>query len=353
MYQSPKLEFVVNQDCWWNTETGMADIILPACTNFERNDIGEWANTGGYTHHGSNGCNHRVIVYQQKCIEPLYESKSDYRIFSELADRLGIGEDYTEGNTEEDWIEKVFYESDLPKHISFGDFRKKGYFIVPIPDDYKPTPALRWFYENRDCDTPDRNPKKDTEYSKEVGTYSGKIEFVSRSLSEHFPDDEERPPMPRYIPSWEGYNSELTQKYPLQMISPHPRYTFHTQHDVSVSWLGEIPGHRVWKDGFNWRPVHIHPSDAEVRDIRQGDIVKIFNDRGTVLCIADVTERVREGVVHAYYGSAKYDPIKPGDPESADRGGCVSLLTPSRMLSKNAPGMAPNSCLVELEKWDG
>ena len=89
MYQSPKLEFVVNQDCWWCTETGLADIILPACTNFERNDIGEWANTGGYTHHGSNACNHRVVVYQQKCIEPLYESKSDYRIFTELAGKAG------------------------------------------------------------------------------------------------------------------------------------------------------------------------------------------------------------------------------------------------------------------------
>ncbi len=71
MYQSPKLEFVVNQDCWWCNETRLADIILPACTNFERNDIGEWANTGGYTQHGSNACNHRVVVYQHKCIEPL------------------------------------------------------------------------------------------------------------------------------------------------------------------------------------------------------------------------------------------------------------------------------------------
>jgi len=100
MYQSPKLEFVVNQDCWWCTETHLADIILPACTNFERYDIGEWANTGGYTHHGSNACNHRVVVYQHKCIDPLFESKSDYQIFTELADRLGIKEEFTEGNSE-------------------------------------------------------------------------------------------------------------------------------------------------------------------------------------------------------------------------------------------------------------
>jgi molybdopterin guanine dinucleotide-containing S/N-oxide reductase-like protein len=354
MYQSPKLEFVVNQDCWWCTETGLADIILPACTNFERNDIGEWANTGGYTHHGSNACNHRVVVYQQKCIEPLHESKSDYRIFSELADRLGMKEEYTEGNSEEDWIEKVFNCSDLPEYLSFEDFKKKGYFIVPMPEDYRPTPGLRWFYEGRDCDTPDHfNPKRNTEKGKELGTYSGKIEFVSQSLLEHLPDDEERPPMPRYIPSWEGHASELAKKYPLQIVIPHPRFSFHTHHDANVTWLGEIPGHRVWKDGYCWRPVRIHPADAAARGVKNGDIVRVYNDRGTVLGIADVTERIRPGVLHAYYGSGKYDPIEPGNPGSPDRGGCFNILTPARVMSKNVPGMAPNSCLVEMAKWEG
>jgi trimethylamine-N-oxide reductase (cytochrome c) len=353
MYQSPKLEFVVNQDCWWNTETGFADIVLPACTAFERNDIGEWANTGGYTHHGSNACNRRVAVYQHKCIEPIYESRSDYWIFSELAERLGVREEYTEGNSEEDWIEKVFYASDLPKYISFADFKEKGYFVVPIRKDYKPTPGLRWFYEGRECDTPDRNPKKNTEKGKELGTYSGKIEFVSQSLLKHLPDDEERPPLPRYIPSWEGHTSELAKKYPLQIIIPHPRFSFHTQYDTAVPWLSEIPSHRVLKNGYFWRPVRIHPSDAGARGIKDGDIIKLYNDRAAVLGIAQVTERIKPGVLHAYYGSAKYDPLEPGKPGSIDKGGCINLLTPSRMLSKNAAGMAPNSCLVEIEKWEG
>jgi len=353
MYQSPKLEFVVNQDCWWCTETGLADIILPACTNFERNDIGEWANTGGYTHHGSNACNHRIIVYQQKCIEPLYESRSDYWIFSELAARLGVGEEFTEGNTGEDWIEKVYHYSDLPRYISFDDFKKKGYFVVPMPQNYKSTPGLRWFYEGRECDTPDEfNPKRNTARGKELGTYSGKIEFVSRSLLEHLPDDAERPPLPRYIPSWEGYASELAAKYPLQLVSPHPRYSFHTHYDANTSWLGEISGHRVLKNGHYWRPVRIHPSDAAARNINSGDIVRLYNDRGAVLCIAQVTERMRPGVVHCYYGSGKYDPLEPGNPDSPDRGGCVSILTPVRLLSGNVPGMAPNSCLVQIDRWE-
>ncbi len=353
MYQSPKLEFVVNQDCWWCTETGLADIILPACTNFERNDIGEWANTGGYTHHGSNACNHRVIVYQKKCIEPLFESKADYDIFTELAERLGVGEEFTEGNTEEDWIAKVFNYSDLPKHISFEDFKKDGYFIVPMPDDYQSTPGLRWFYEGRECDTPDYfNPKRNTPKGKELGTYSGKIEFISQSLLKHLPDDEERPPLPRYIPSWEGYNSEAVKKFPIQLITPHPRFSFHTQYDSNATWLGEISSHRVLKDGYLWHPVRIHPADAMSRGIKDGDIVKVYNDRGAVLCILEVTERIKPGVAHSYYGSGKYDPLEPGNPASIDKGGCVSILTPDRVLSRNAPGMAPNSCLVEIEKWN-
>jgi anaerobic selenocysteine-containing dehydrogenase len=80
----------------------LADIILPACTNFERNDIGEWANTGGYTHHGSSACNHRVIVYQQKCIEPLGDSKSDYEIVCLVAEKLGLLEKYTGGKSHEE-----------------------------------------------------------------------------------------------------------------------------------------------------------------------------------------------------------------------------------------------------------
>jgi molybdopterin guanine dinucleotide-containing S/N-oxide reductase-like protein len=353
MYRSPKLEFVVNQDCWWCTETGMADIILPACTNFERNDIGEWAQAGGYGLHSSASCNHRVIVYQHKCIEPLHESRSDYRIFSELAGRLGLKEEYTEGNSEEDWIEKMFYASDLPNYISYDAFKKRGYFIVPIPEDYQPTPGMRWFYEGRECDTPDfNNPKRNEGKGRELGTYSGQIEFVSRSLLEHLPDDEERPPLPRYIPSWEGHTSELAKKYPLQLIIPHPRFSFHTQHDSKVSWLGEILGHRILKDGYYWYTVRINPSDAGARGIKDRDIVKLYNDRGTVLGIADVTEMVRPGVVHSYGSSGKYDPVEPGRPGSADRGGCMNLLTSARTISRNVPGMAPNSCLVEIAKWE-
>ena len=57
--------------------------------------------------------------------------------------------------------------------------------------------------------------------------------------------------------------------------------------------------------------------------------------------------------VHSWASSAKYDPIEPGKSGAVDKGGCVNILTPSRMMSPNAPGMVPNSCLVEVAKWDG
>jgi len=358
MYQSHKLEFVVNQSIWMEGEAQFADLVLPACTNFERWDIGEWANCSGYIPHTANGCNHRIIVLQKKCIEPVGESKSDYDIFAMVAERLGFYDKFTEGGlTDLDWVRRMFEVSDLPKYISWEEFDKKGYFVVPLPKDYKPTPALRWFAEGRKRDTPDWGPVggKIEGLPDAVGnldTQTGKIEFESQSLKRFDPNDWERPPVPKYIPSWEGHHTkELISKYPLQLISPHPRFSFHTHHDGKECWMNEVPEHRVKKeDGYYYWVIRINPEDAEKRGIKNGDIVKAYNDRGVVLCAAQVTGRVPPGIVHSYESCAIYDSIgEPG--ESPDRAGCINLLTPHRFISKNACGQAPNSCLVEIEEW--
>ncbi len=131
-YREGDVPFVVNQNVWFEGETRFADIILPACTNLERWDIAEWANCSGYVTDSYTMCNHRVIVLQKKCIEPLGESKSDYQIFAELAKRLGIWAIFTDGGkTEYDWVKQSFAASDLPKHITWEEFEKKGYFVVP------------------------------------------------------------------------------------------------------------------------------------------------------------------------------------------------------------------------------
>jgi trimethylamine-N-oxide reductase (cytochrome c) len=355
MYQHPNLEFVVMQDCHWQSETNFGDIILPASTNFEHTDLSEWNSAGGYGAHDQNN-NHRIIIYQQQCIEPLWESKPDYEIYTLLAERLGFKDKYTEGNTFEDWNRKVYEYSDLTKYISFEDFKKKGYFVVPsMPPDEEPLVSFRWFYEGRPCDlhSETKNPNIGTERAHLLGTPTGKVEFVSQTLLKFDASDKERPPMPRYIPSWEGYNTKkLTSKYPLQLVSPHPRFSYHTHNDNKSLWLDDISQHRVIKDGYSWWPIRIHPADAKKRNIRDKDIVKVYNSRGAVLCCAHVTERIRPGTVHSYEAAARYDPLEPGKPGSIDRGGCINLLTPSRMVSKNAPGEANNSCLVEICKWE-
>jgi trimethylamine-N-oxide reductase (cytochrome c) len=182
-------------------------------------------------------------------------------------------------------------------------------------------------------------------------TQSGKIEFVSSSLKRFDPDDPERPPMGQYIESWEGHHtSELYAKYPLHLITPHVRHSFHTMGDAKDSVVNDIKDHRVLIGGYYYWVVRINSIDAQVRGIKMHELVKVFNDRGAVICAAQVTERVPPGTVHSYESCAKYDPIgEPG--ASADRGGCMNILTPSRPIIKRSHSSAPNSCLVQVEKW--
>ena len=354
-YRTERLPIAVNQSIWFEGEARFADIILPACTNFERWDISEFANCSGYVTHSFTQTNHRVITLQKKCIEPLGESKSDYEIFAFLAKHLGLHDAYTEGGlTDYDWVKRYFDTTDLPKHVSWEDFEKKGYFVVPLPQDYKSTPALRWFAEGRAKDTPDwgPHPEAQAEFGHGLQTTSGLIEFESSSLKRFDPNDPERPLIPKHIDSWEGHHtSHLVNKYPLQMISPHPRFSFHTMGDAKDSWINEIKDHRVLINGYYYWIIRINPDDAAKRGIKDGDIVKAFNDRGEVILSAQLTHRVPPGTVHSYESCADYDPVgEPG--ASADRAGCVNILTPSRYMGKNAHGMSPNSCLIEIAKYD-
>ena len=165
MYQSPKLEFVVNQDCWWSAETGFADIILPACTPLERDDIGEWGEPGGQTKGGSSGCNFRVIVRMKKCIEPLWESKSDYQIFSLLARSLGPRAGLYGREFRDRLGAQVFRDFRSAEAHFMGGVRSQRATTSSMSRRITaPTPALRWYAEGRACDTPDpNNPKRLTD----------------------------------------------------------------------------------------------------------------------------------------------------------------------------------------------
>jgi molybdopterin guanine dinucleotide-containing S/N-oxide reductase-like protein len=355
-YQCDSLEFVVNQSIWNEGEVKFADIIFPACTNFERWDIGEWANCGGYTVHNEGQLNHRVISLQHKCIEPLGESKSDHKIFTELAQRLGLGAYFCEGMSELDWCKQMFLACDVSKHISWSEFTRKGYFVVPPEKEELRAPvAFRWFAEGRAKDVPEPHPLP-SEYAGEfrhgLQTQSGKIEFEASSLK-RYGGDPDRPPLNKYIPSWEGLQTtELASRFPLQMVSAHARYSYHTKGDGKDSMINDITEHRLLVDGYYYWIARIHPRDAAARGVAHHDLVRLYNDRGAVICAAVVTERVLPGVVYTVESSANYDPLgRPG--ESDDRGGCVNLLTPSRSQTEMTSASAPNSCLIEIEKWKG
>ncbi len=354
MYRHPSLEFVVNQSIWNEGEAQFADIILPACTSLERWDIGEWSNCAGYVHHLQWQLNHRMILMQHQCIEPLGESKSDYQIFLDILTRLGLGAVYSEGCSELDWCKRVFDSTDLPAHISWGEFVRRGYYVVaPEPEATRDPVNFRWYAEGRRKDAPEAMPLPSQyaeEYGRGVETASGRIEFIPTSIQRNDPDNPERPALNRYIPSWEGpRTAELFQRFPLQLISPHSRYSFHTYNDGKGATC-DIEEHRLEVEGRYYLLARIHPGDAAARGIRHHQLVRLHNDRGSVICAADVSAIVRPGVVMAYQASGVYEPLQDGE-QAVDLGGCVNVLTPRRPLAQHTEGMGANSCLIDVEPW--
>jgi trimethylamine-N-oxide reductase (cytochrome c) len=121
--------------------------------------------------------------------------------------------------------------------------------------------------------------------------------------------------------------------------------------DNKDGFIIDIKDHRVWVGGFAYWIVRINTQDAEARGVKDGDLVKAFNERGEVILCAQVTERVPAGTVHSYMASSDYKPTgKPG--ESPDRAGCVNILSTKEFISKTACGMATAHSLIEIEKWN-
>jgi trimethylamine-N-oxide reductase (cytochrome c) len=325
----PDIEFIFCQHPWLENDALFADVILPVNTKLEEDDIGSDV-FGGQMN---------VLFPETRCVEPLGESLSDYEIVCKLAERLGLLEEYTEGRTIPELI-KVGYENSGVAHlVSWEELLQKGYYVVPPNPEWEKIPAgMIEFYED-----PEAHP---------LSTPTGKIEFYATGLAEHFPDDDERGPVPKWIPQGETHEetlgTERSKKYPLLVMSNHPRWGIHSQHD-DVTWFREIETCKVrGPDGYQYHPLWMNPSDAEARGIRSGDVVNISNERGIVLAGAYVTERIMPGVVGIDHG-AKYDPIVPGE---IDRGGVINTIVPRNPTSRNAVGMVVSGFLAEVEKTD-
>ena len=327
--RSPKIEFIMAQHPWMENDCLFADIILPVSTKLEQEDI-NMDLMGGQVN---------LVFKENQCIEGIGESKSDYEAVCLIAEKLGLYDEYTGGTSVDEMIKDRLEKSGIKEFVSLEEFNEKEYMVVPTDPDWEKYPAgLRKFY-----DDPQTSP---------LTTPSGKIEFYSERLARHFPDDIERPPSPRWIEKGESHDerisSQRANKYPFLVISNHPRWRVHANHD-DETWLREIPTCKVTgADGYKYEPIWINPDDAQSRKIKNGDVVKIVNERGAVLAGAYVTERLTKGAVYIDHG-ARYDPLVPGE---LDRGGAINTITPHNTTSKNATGMVCSGFLVNIEKVD-
>jgi trimethylamine-N-oxide reductase (cytochrome c) len=329
------IECVVAQHPWLENDCLYADIILPANTTLEVEDIVTTVRQG--PHFAS-------VSIQEQSVLPVGESKSDYEIVAAIADRLGYGDEFTGNMSTLDLQKIVFDAMKMDKLTTWEDFYEKKTYVYKTATDWEQDPpGFRKFYED-----PKNNP---------LQTPSGLLEFYSERLATHFPDDKERPPFPKWVPKGithdEDLSSERADMFPLLLMSNHPRWRTHAQGD-DISWTRETPTGKVLGfDGYRYEPIWINPSDAAARGIKDGDVVKVYNERGIVLVGARVWERIRPGVVYVDHG-ARHDPLVPG---KVDRGGAINTIAPNGLTSKNACGQATSGYLVDVgrvknEEWE-
>lgn len=329
--RSDKVECFVTNHQWLENDSLFADLILPVTTCLEEDDIG--------------GCSQIVAVKHaglpNRALDPVGESMSDYQIAVELGKRFGVDEDITLGMDIEETREYNFKESKVKDEISWEEFKEKGYYVPKISPTWKDDPpGMRQFYED-----PENFP---------LDTPTGKLEFYSEALEKNFPEDKERQPIAKWIiggPTSEGWTHDETRQgekakqYPLLLTANPGRWRVHVQGD-DIVWFREIETCKVRAtDGYLYEPLWISPEDAQERGIRNGDIVKLFNDQGIILTGARISQRVVKGAVIVNKGS-RVDPIASG----IDRGGSTNLISPPRPISKHCWGFAVSGYLVEAEK---
>jgi anaerobic dimethyl sulfoxide reductase subunit A len=244
-----------------------------------------------------------------KIVEPYYETKSHLEIAAALAERLGIS-DFNDKTEDELLREIVSGSSDIP---DYDNFKKNAIYRVKLSE---PRVAFK-----KQIEDPQNNPFR---------TPSGKIEIYSQQIADM--DDPMIPSIPKYIETWENLNDPLTEKYPLQLITTHPQLRVHSQF-YNIPWLTELEP----------QVVIMNTSDAQARGIKDGDQVRVFNDRGEMLIPAKITQRIMPGVVDIPEGGW-YTP----DEQGIDRGGCPNVL--SRDEPSPVGAFTSNTCLVQVQR---
>ena len=279
------------------------------------------------------------VYLEEPCCPPVGESLSDFDVCVRVCEKLGreYADAYTGKLTEDERVRFFYKATGCEDAMSWEEFKEKKVFVLPCKKDAQEVPAgLHGFWKD-----PKSNP---------LSTPTGLLEYSSSDIERHMPDDPERPPVPHWVERSESHDerlsSERAKKYPLLCMSNHGRWRVHAQCD-DIVWNREVETMKIRAaDGYQYEPLWLHPSEAEKRGIRHRDIVKVYNERGIVLCAAYVTERLIPSSCYVDHG-ARLDPIIPG---LLDRGGCINSITPTAMTSKNCTGMATGGFLVEVER---
>lgn len=305
---------VIVNECYWTATARHADIVFPATTALERNDIGG-ASRDPY------------ILAMQQVVPPVGEARDDYDIFAGLAGRLGSNDAFTEGRTADDWVRFAWDQISTRlkqrglEPPSFEDFWERGYFEMPDPKE-----NYVMFADFRDDPETHRLP-----------TPSGRIELFSSTVAEM--TDARIPGHPAWLDPEEWLGSELAATYPIHLLTPQPARRLHGQMDWSAhSRAGKVRGREI---------LQIHPDDAAARGIGDGDAVRLFNGRGACFAIARLDAGLMRGAALLPTG-ATYDPDG-----TSDRNSNPNVLTRDIGTSELGQGSSAQSCLVEIEKFAG
>ncbi|MEZ8739272.1 trimethylamine-N-oxide reductase TorA [Photobacterium swingsii] len=315
-----KLQTVVTIEFAWTATCRFSDIVLPACTQFERNDIDLY---GAYSASG--------VLAMHKLVDPLYQSKTDFQIFTELCERFGRAKEYTRGMNEMEWLHQLYNEcreANKAKHKmpEFDEFWKEGLFEFGEGTNFVRHADFR--------EDPEINP---------LGTPSGFIEIFSRKIDRYGYEHCQGHPM-WFEKSERSHGGPSSDKFPIWLQSCHPDQRLHSQ-------MCESEKYRETYTVQGREPVYINPEDAKDRGISDGDIVRVYNDRGQLLAGARISDNYPRGVIRIHEG-AWYGPVneKVG---SLDTYGDPNTLTQDIGSSELAQATSANTVIVEFEKFKG
>jgi biotin/methionine sulfoxide reductase len=267
-----------------------------------------------------------------QAIDPVAEARNDFDIFADLAGRLGFSEAFTEGRGEMAWLRHIYdvaRQQAARDNLELPDFDRfwaRGY--AELPEQTRPSVLFAEFRADP--------------VAHRLGTPSGRIELFSETIAGFGYDD--CPGHPRWLEPVEWLGAAKAKRFPLHLISNQPTFRLHSQMDQGAASLATKRHGR--------EPIWLNPADAAARGIAEGDVVRVYNDRGACLAGAVITDAVRSGVVQLQTG-AWFDPLEPGRIGSLDRHGNPNMLTIDIGTSKLAQGSSAQTALVEVETWQG